>query len=194
MIQELDKQPAPCRIAPLPFSSVMETRSHTHSTHSTTATPTPAEAPPPLPNPEDYGALHVRHTQQLMEVRRFIAKLVINSNRFKGQIAELTGQNTSMSEQIRQLDVQLAKTTVTTLRYDKVMRDLHGVIQALNDQNQELQDTNARLQAQLSHLGIVVPDLPKLDEATMPPWNPAPSETAVSQFQFDELMSDLTQP
>ncbi len=172
----------------------MNTRSHSHSTHSTTATPTPAEAPPPLPNPEDYGALHVRHTQQLMEVRRFIAKLVINSNRFKGKIEELTDQNTSMSEHIRQLDVQLAKTTVTTVRNNKVMMDLQGVIQALNDQNQELLDTNARLQAQLSHLGIVVPDLPKLDEATMPPWNPAPSETAVSQFQFDELMSDLTQP
>ena len=175
----------------------METRSNTHSTHSThstTATPTPAEAPPPLPNPEDYGALHVRHTMQILEVRKFIAKLVINSNRVKGQIADLTGQNTSMSEQIRQLDGQLAKTTVTTLRYGKVMMDLHAVIQALNEQNVELQATNARLQAQLSDLGIVVPDLPELDEATMPPWNPAPSETAVSQFQFDELMSDLTQP
>ena len=175
----------------------MNTRSHTHSTHSThsaTATPTPTEAPPPLPNPEDYGALHVRHTQQLMEVRRFIAKLVINSNRLKGKIEELTGQNTSMSEHIRQLEGQLAKTRVTTLRYGKDMMDLHGAIAALNDQNQELLDTNARLQAQLSDLGIVVQDLPEVDEATMPPWNPAPSETAVSQFQFDELMSDLTQP
>ena len=198
MIQEFDKQPVSCRIAPLPFSSVMNTRSHSHSTTSTTsttsatATPTPTEAPPPLPNPEDYGALHVRHAQQLLEVRRYIAKLIVNSNRFKDQVAELIGQNTSMSEQIRQLDAQLAKTTVTALRYGKVMMDLHGVIQALNDQNQELLDTNARLQAQLSDLGIVVPDLPKLDEATMPPWNPPPSETAVSQFQFDELMSDLT--
>lgn len=175
----------------------MNTRSHihsTHSTHSTSATPTPAEAPPPLPNPEDYGALHVRHAMQILEVRKFIAKLVINSNRVKGQIADLTEQNRSMSEQIRQLDGQLAKTTVTTLRYGKVMMDLHAVVQALNEQNVELQATNARLQAQLSDLGIVVPDLPELDEATMPPWNPPLSETAVSQFQFDDLMSDLTQP
>ena len=154
--------------------------------------PTPTEAPPPLPNPEDYGALHVRHAQQLLEVRRYIAKLVVNSNRCKDQVAELIGQNTSMSEQIRQLDAQLAKTTVTARRYGKAMMELHDVIAALNDQNQQLLDTNARLQAQLSDLGIVVPDLPNFDEATMPPWNPPPSETAVSQFQFDELMSDLT--
>lgn len=174
----------------------METRSNTHSTHSThstTATPTPAEASPPLPNPEDYGALHIRHTMQLLEVRRFIAKLVVNSNRVKGQIADLTEQNTSMSDQIRQLGGQLERTTATTLRYGKCMMDLHGAIQTLNEQNQELQETNARLQAKLSDLGIVVPDPPELDEATMPPWNPAPSETAVSQFQFDELMSDLAQ-
>ena len=177
----------------------MNTRSHSHSTHSTTsttsatATPTPTEAPPPLPNPEDYGALHVRHAQQLMEVRRYVAKLVVNSNRFKDQIAELIGQNTTMSEQIRQLDAQLAKTTATTRRYGKALMELHDGIAALNDQNQQLLDTNARLQAQLYDVGIVVEDLPNFDEATMPPWNPAPSETAVSQFQFDQLMAELTQ-
>ena len=199
MIQEFNKQPAPCRIAPLAFSSVMNTRSHSHSTHSTTsttsatATPTPTEAPPPLPDPEDYGALHVRHAQQFLEVRRYIAKLVVNSNRFKDQVAELIGQNTVMSEQIRQLDARLAKTTATTRRYGKAMMELHDGIAALNDQNQQLLDTNARLQAQLYDVGIVAEDLPDFDEATMPPWNPAPSETAVSQLQFDELMSELTQ-
>ena len=147
-----------------------------------------------LPSAEEHGPLLVRHARQILELRAYIAKLVLANNKTKGQLSQLSEQNASMTAHIQHLGAELEKTTKTALRYGNVMMNLHSSIRALNDHNQELQRTNARLQAQLSDLGIVVPDLPELDEAAMPPWDGPPAtatEAPIPDAQFDEFFRSL---